>query len=112
MARTVESILAALDSVAVSVVEGKARKVIDDEKAAKEVASAVKLSDTNRALIATNLPIVLTKHGVNSEHLPEFALCAGLAGYGSGFVVAVQKLDALIKAKEAKEAAAKAAPAP
>lgn len=104
--------LAALDAVAVSVVESKARKVIDDEKAAREVAQAVKLSDTNRSLIATNLPIVLTKHGVNSDHLPEFALAAGLAGYGSGFMVAVQKLDQLIKAKEAKEAGTKPAPAP
>jgi hypothetical protein len=110
VARTVDSILQALDSVAVSVVAGKAKQVIDDPSAVKEVSEAVRLSPTNRELISTNLPIVLQKHGVNSEHLPEFALAAGLAGYGSGFMVAVQKLDALIKAKEAKDAATKAAP--
>ena len=103
--------LSALDSVAVSVVEGKARKLIDDEKAVRSVSDSVRLSEANRQLISTNLPIVMTKHGVSSEHLPELALCAGLAGYGSGFMVAVQKLDALIKTKEAKEAAALAAPA-
>ncbi len=104
VARTVDSILGALDSVAVSVIEGKARRVIDDEKAVRDVAGAVRLSDTNRALIATNLPIVLTKHGVNSDHLPEFALAAGMAGYASGFMVAVQRLEALAKAKEATAA--------
>lgn len=86
--------------------------MIDDPAAVKEVSEAVRLSPANRDLISTNLPIVLQKHGVNAEHLPEFALAAGLAGYGSGFMVAVQKLDAMIKAKEAKDAAAKAAPTP
>ncbi len=110
MARTVESLLSALDSVAVSVISAKARQLIDDESQVKEVAGAVKLSQTNRDLIATNLPIVLQKHGVNSEHLPELALAAGFVGYGSGFMVAVQRLDALIKAKEAKAAGPNPAP--
>lgn len=103
MARTVDSILGALDQVAVSVVGSKARKVIDDDKAVAQVTDAVKLSAANRELIATNLPIVLSKHGVNSEHLPEFALVAGLGGYASGFVVAVQRLDRMAKEAEARQ---------
>jgi hypothetical protein len=105
-------VLAALDSVAVSVIAGKARKLIEDEKQVQDVAGAVRLSDTNRQLISTNLPIVLQKHGVSSDHLPELALAAGLAGYGSGFMVAVQKLDSLLKSKEEKAAASSAVPAP
>ena len=111
LARTVDSVLAALDSVAISVIESKARKVIDDPAAVRDVAQAVKLSPGNRELIATNVPIVFQKHGINSDYMPEMALCAGLAGYGSGFMVAVQKLDALIKAKEAKDAGSQPAPA-
>lgn len=102
VARTVDSILAALDQVAVSVVGSKARKVIDDDAAVAQVTDAVKLSPANRELISTNLPIVLSKHGVNSEHLPEFALVAGLGGYASGFVVAVQRLDRMAKEADAR----------
>lgn len=110
MARTVDSILGALDQVAISVVGAKARKVIDDDKAVAQVTDAVKLSSANRELIATNLPIVLSKHGVNSEHLPEFALVAGLGGYASGFVVAVQRLDRMAKDAEARRQQPPAAP--
>lgn len=110
VARTVDSILGALDQVAISVVGAKARKVIDDDKAVAQVTDAVKLSSANRELIATNLPIVLSKHGVNSEHLPEFALVAGLGGYASGFVVAVQRLDRMAKDAEARRQQPPAAP--
>lgn len=102
MARTVESILAALDQVAVGVVTGKARRILDDDKAVKEVGDAVKLSPANRELIATNLPIVLSKHGVSSEHLPEFALVAGIGGYATGLVTAVQRLERLARETEAR----------
>jgi hypothetical protein len=110
VARTVDSILVALDQVAVSVVGSKARKVINDDKAVAQVTDAVKLSAANRELIATNLPIVLSKHGVNSEHLPEMALVAGLGGYASGFVVAVQRLDRMAKDAEARRQQPPAAP--
>lgn len=81
---------------------GKARRILDDDRAVKEVGDAVKLSPANRELIATNLPIVLTKHGVSSEHLPEFALVAGLGGYATGLVTAVQRLEKLAKEAEAR----------
>lgn len=100
--RTVESLLGALDKVTVSVVSGKARKVMDDDRAVAEVAEAVKMSPANRELISKNLPVVMSKHGISSEHLPEFALLAGLGGWASGFLVAVNKLEKMAADAEAK----------
>lgn len=104
VARTLDSILGALDRVAVGVVTTKARRILDDDQAVREVGDAVKMSPANRELIATNLPIVLTKHGVSSEHLPEFALVAGLGGYATGLIEAVNRLEKMAKAAEARRA--------
>jgi hypothetical protein len=104
VARTLDSILGALDRVAVGVVTTKARRILDDDQAVREVGDAVKMSPANRELIATNLPIVLTKHGVSSEHLPEFALVAGLGGYATGILEAVNRLEKMAKAAESRRA--------
>ena len=101
-----------MDQVAVGVVTSKARRILDDDKAVKEVGDAVKLSPGNRELISTNLPIVLTKHGVSSEHLPEFALVAGLGGYATGLITAVQRLEKLAKEAEARRVQDPAPPTP
>jgi hypothetical protein len=104
VARTLDSILGALDRVAVGVVTTKARRILDDDQAVREVGDAVKMSPANRELISTNLPIVLTKHGVSSEHLPEFALVAGLGGYATGLIDAVNRLEKMAKAAESRRA--------